>query len=340
MVIPNHTHVLTRSHRRLLAFVLGLIVFAGLVELGVRCNVLLFSAASHRALAKVAMFERHSRVDILFLGTSRTQDGVSPALIAEAVTKFSPALGEIRGYNAAFTSSSLDALEALGSRFLSKPELKLVVIELSDPQQRNPATPWNGDVVKASPSTLEGRLIQWAQKIYCVKQRSAFVSDNITRLPALLLFAPSLGGWEVKGSDQLTVWLGHREKPAEDFDFKAWQPVMLPSNASNQSLNTGAEQWVIADRFSQVASQYKARGIQVVFASPPLRHHPSLTSERASMEALFQAVSYRSQCEVWDFSSSKVADRFFRDPSHLNTEGRAHYSKALAVEITRLLSPR
>ena len=92
MALTNHMPVLTQSHRRLLAFVLGLIVFAGLLELGVRRNGLLFSAASHRALAKVAMFERHSRVDILFLGTSRTQDGVSPALIAEAVTKFAPAI--------------------------------------------------------------------------------------------------------------------------------------------------------------------------------------------------------------------------------------------------------
>ncbi len=339
MALTNHMPVLTQSHRRLLAFVLGLIVFAGLLELGVRRNGLLFSAASHRALAKVAMFERHSRVDILFLGTSRTQDGVSPALIAEAVTKFAPALAEIRGYNAAFTSSSLDALEALASRFLSKPELKLVVIELSDPQRRNPATPWKGDVVTANPSTLEGRLTQWAQRLHCVKQRSAFLSDNIARLPALLLFAPSLGGWEVKGADQLSVWLGHPEKPAADFDSQAWQPIVLPSNAGAQTLYTGAEQWVIADRFSQVAAQYKARGIQVVFASPPLRPHPSLTSERASMEPLLQAVSYRSQCEVWDFSASKVSDRFFRDPSHLNAEGRAHYSQALAIEITRLLSP-
>jgi hypothetical protein len=306
------------------------------LELAVRQWEPLFEAASHRALAKVTMCERHERVDFLFLGTSRTQDGVSPALVSRAFGERHPGLAALRGFNAAFTSSSLDALEALAGRLLSRPGLRIVVIELSEPQLGNPATPWLG----ATPDTgtLEGRLAGAAREIRIVRHRSAFLSDNLARLPALLLFAPSLGGWEVKGGEQVAAWLGRREKAPADFEADRWRPSVLGPDSREGGLSE--EHFRTADRCATVARKYRERGIQVVFASPPLSAEWSPAPERDSLKPLFAGIAARSGCEVWDFSSLPLDRRFFRNPSHLGTEGRAHYSYALAAEIARVTGGR
>jgi hypothetical protein len=322
--------------RRLLAFVLGLLVLAGGLELLVRWNEPLFAAATHRALAKAAMFDRHPRVDFLFLGTSRTQDGVSPALVSQGLEALSPDLRGVPGYNAAFTSASLDALESLSGRFLSRPELRLIVIELSDPQTVNPPTPWDGS--KPDETTVEGRLALLARGVRFIRHRSAFLSDNIARLPALLVFAPALGGWEVKGVDQVATWLGRREPVAAGFDAAAWKPALLRPGGDATRLD--AERSAIADRFVAVAARYRARGKTVVFASPPLARDWSPAPERDSLKGMFAEVARRSGCEVWDFSSLALPERFFRNPSHLGDEGRAHFSRALAVEMVRHLTPK
>jgi hypothetical protein len=100
--IPS-ARALDPPNRRLVGFLLGLLVMVSAIELGIRCNESLFEAATHRALAKAAIFSRHPRVEVLFLGTSRTQDGVSPELASRAVNETSPELGPVPGFNAAFT---------------------------------------------------------------------------------------------------------------------------------------------------------------------------------------------------------------------------------------------
>lgn len=325
--------------RRLGAFALGLLLFTGCFELFVRRNEALFASASHRALAKAAMCDRQTKVDFLFFGTSRTQDGVSPRLISEELAEITPEKGDIQGYNAAFTSSSLDALEALADRFLARPELQLVVVELSDPQCVNPATPWNSTESNQEKSgSVEGRLSRFAKKLHFIRYRSAFLSDNIARLPALLLFAPALGGWEVKGADQLASWLGRREKPASDFDHHLWTPSVVSPAVPVTMLD--AHDDAIAKRFVAIAAKYRAKGIKVVFASPPLSQQWEFAPERDRMKALFAEVARQSGCEVWDFSSLNLDTRFFRNPSHIGNEGRAHYSKSLAHQMARVMATR
>ncbi len=319
--------------RILTRFVVGLVVLVACLEALVRRNEPLFASATHRALAKAAMFDRHPQVDFLLFGTSRTQDGVSPDLISRSLSEIAPSLGALRGYNAAFTSSSIDALEALAGRFVSRPELKWVVVELSDPQNLNPPTPWNAPPL--AEGTVEAELAEFVRGLRFVKHRAAFVSDNIARLPALLVFGPSLGGWEVKGIDQVATWLGRREQPAVDFDASIWKPTIIQGDAPLQRLDTESSD--IAGRYAAIAAKYHAHGIKVAFASPPLSREWTPAPERDSMKPLFAEVARRSGCEVWDFSSLSLPGRFFRNPSHLGDVGRAHYSRALAIESARLL---
>ena len=97
---------------RLAWFVAGLLLLLLAFEVFQRRLDEAVVAASHRGLTKVAMLAQHPRVDVLFLGSSRMQDGVSPDLVTRGLNAVAPQLGDVPGFNAAFTGSSLPALMA------------------------------------------------------------------------------------------------------------------------------------------------------------------------------------------------------------------------------------
>lgn len=308
----------------------------GALEILVRRHAALFEGASHRALAKAAMSETHPRVDFLCLGTSRTQDGVSPALVTQALGEITPKLGELRGYNAAFTGSSLDTLQAIAPRYYNRKGIHAVIIELSDPQISNDPSPWAG--APTMDATLEDRLARCLRTLALVRYRTAFLPDNLGRLPALLLFAPSLGGWETRGSDQVASWLGRKEQFAVNFDALRWTPEIFTPAALPQQLDATNE--VIATRLADLTRSFTDRGIRVAFAVPPLTLRWQPAQERDELRPLFSEVARRGRCEVWNYAAQPLPDDFARDPSHLNGRGRAQWSRALAVQIARLFEGR
>jgi hypothetical protein len=319
--------------RRLACFVLGLLITLTALEILVRRNASLFEAASHRALTKVAIFEKHPRVDVLFLGTSRTQDGVSPDLVTRALNEIAPELGPLPGFNAAFTGSSLDALISLVPRFGFRKGLRTVVIEFSAPQIFNGPAQW--EKPSAPNVTVEEKLADVSHNIAFIRYRNAFLNDNLGRLPSLLLFAPSLGGWETRTKDQIASWFGRKETEASGFDSAAWTPELIMPGDSVQTLVPVHEE--VATQLATVARQFQDHGIKVVFTVPPMTRGFEITPERDLMMPLFSEVARRANCEVWNFASATLPDNLFRDPSHLGEIGRAHYSRALAVQLKRIL---
>jgi hypothetical protein len=327
----------TAPGRRLVLFLAGLLALLAALEGLVRWNAPLFAAASHRALAKAAMLEQHPRVDILFLGTSRTQDGVSPDLVTRTLEEAASKPGKLVGFNAAFPGSSLDALASLARRFAGRPGLRVLAIELSQPQLGNEPAPW--EISEQPPATLEDRLERGlSAKVCLVRYRSAFLPDNLGRLPALLVFGPSLSGWETLGSDQVASWLGHKEAPATGFDPARWQPALFKPGAPAQTLETEADKQ--ATRLAEIAGYYRAKGVRVVFFIPPLMRAFAPAPERNTLKPLFAEVARRSGCEVWDYASLDLPAGLFHDPSHLGREGRAHFSRALAMHMAGLLDPK
>jgi len=318
--------------RRLAWFLAGVVVLLAALELFERRHSALFAAATHRGLTKAAMFDGHDRVNVLFLGSSRTQDGVSPDLVTRVLQRVAPDLGDLPGFNAAFTGSSLGALIALAPRFDQRRDVRIAVIELSEPQIFNEAAPW--EPAQSADASLEGRLAVGLQHVAIVRYRKALIGANLGRLPSLL--APSsLGGWETKGGEQLASWMGKREAFATDFDSSRWRPEVITASTAPVTLDESSG--AAADQLAQLSARYRDRGIVPIFAVPPLSTSEREAPERHGLRALFAEVARRGQCEVWNFAPVELPEAFFRDASHLNREGRAQFSEALAQEIARIL---
>jgi len=326
---------MSKASARLAWFVAGLLILLAALEIFERRHSAIIVAASHRGLTKIAMLDLHPSVDVVFLGTSRTQDGVSPDLVTRGLQAVAPELGEVPGFNAAFTGSSLGALISLVPRLDARRDIRVAVIELSDPQIFNEPAPW--DETPRPTVTLEDRLADAVQGVHVVRYRKALLAGNLGRLPSLFIGA-SLGGWETKGTEQAASWLGHRESRATGFDPALWKPAIVAPDSAPQVIDpTLAE---VAARLGSLARRFEDRGVKAVFTVPPLSASVHDMPERQGLRALFAEVARLGGCEVWDFAALALPEIYFRDVSHLNREGRAQYSEALARELVRLLKLR
>jgi hypothetical protein len=343
--------------RKLLLFVGSLAALALALEVLVRLDEPAFAAASNRALAKAALLDVHGPVDVLFFGTSRVQDGVSPRLFSEALGTAETG-SAVAAFNLAFTSSSLNSLEELAQRYEARPGLRLAVIELSTPQLQNGVAAWElpASSESASGADVEARLTDWVHAhVRTIAHRQAFVSDNVVRLPSLLWFAADLDGSETRVTDQVAAFFGHRERMPDGFDAKAWEPVVwspiaeVPAERvppAPQALRYFAQREArteLVARLARLAQGYRAGGVRTLFIVPPLTKGFAPAEERDPfMKTFFAQLAKASSAPVLDYSSLVLPDEVFRGESHLNRLGRAYFSAALAGQVARsgFLKPR
>ena len=326
---------------RLAAYVAGVVLVCGSLEAVVRAHDGLFTAASHRALAKAALLDRHGPVELIFFGSSRMNDGVSPTLVAEEFHALRPELPPVSGFNLASAASSLEVLEALSERFAARPGLRLAVIEVSDPQLESAPLQW--EPPREPPHDLEGRLSALVDRhVRIVAHRGVLFSDNLPRLPALLLFAPALDGSEIMVSDQFQAWLGHHPPRTSELISGSWKL----SGDGLAGVTETASHEIPGDRLGRmvaVARRFRQHGVTVVFVVPPLSqdYHPA-PERSAAMKSFLRELHTQTGSEVWDWSGAVLPGELFRGTSHLNPRGRALFSKVLAGHIagTELLDGR
>lgn len=311
---------------RLFAYVLGVALVLGACEGLMRAAEAVFRAASHRTLTKLAQLQRHGPTEVLFIGTSRTNDGVSPRLFSDELVAERPELSWVHGFNLSSASSSMEIVEWLTQQVAARPGLRLVFVEVSDVQLKSVPLQW--EPPKEAPTTLEGRLERFLEThSRLVADRGVLFSDNVTRLPGLLLFAPALDGSEVLVTDQLKAWMGIQGPRIPVKDLSAWKVgdgAVLTEAGSPPASDR-------LDRLVAVAKAFQDHGVRVVFNVPPLAPELRQAPERtSSMHEFLRVLGARSGAEVWDWSGATLPDDIFRGTTHLNHIGRAQFSRALA----------
>lgn len=304
--------------RRLATYVLGTALVLAAFEGAVRAREPLFAAASHRVLTKAALLDQKGAVEVLFFGTSRTWDGVSPRLFAD---DFAELRGyRVTGFNLASTSSSLDTLEYLARRFAGRPGLALSVVEISLPQIESRPLAWAPSA--ADERGVEERLASLAaSSVKLIQHRTFLHGENLARLPALLFFAPALDGSEIKVVDQLAAALGRPEARA---------PASAPWTPRIHRRRDGAADAALLERMREVGRALQTHGARVLFVIPPLAagHTP-----REDWSELAGALAEDLGTLAIDYTALGLPDDLFRGTSHLAARGRALYTRSLAEQI-------
>ena len=298
---------------QLTATVLGL-----LLGLEVLCRVQPegLAAVAHRVRFKLALLHAKGAVDFVALGSSRTNDGLNPAL-----------LGAGTGFSAATPSSSLPTLEYFAEHLGPQ---RRVLVELSVPM----SSPNAMDLDPAPTSTNDGdpigALLQDHSAL--IRVRRAFALENLPRVFGLL-FASSLDGSEWFRSRQLIETFRPPLPPPGVQDDAAWKPYLHDLTAPH-ALDADGER--IAAGYTRALTVLREGGAKVVLISPPLGagwRAEECTPERIALRA---EVARRTAAPLLDFTCAEVDERWFVDGQHLSSPGRAKYSKVLGEALRAL----
>ena len=305
---------MSRGSSRLLllaATVLGLLcALEGLCRLETES----LAAVAHRVRFKLALLHAKGPVDFVALGTSRSNDGLSPALLN---------LGT--GFSAATPSSSLPTLEFQAAHLGPQ---KLVLVELSRPQGE--PTAMDADAAPPPGAFTGDPVGRWLHEHSALlRVRRAFALENLPRLAALVS-ARSFDGSEWLRSRYLVETFRPPAPPAGVADDASWRPGALEPGPLDEE---GAR--VLAG-YQRVVAGLKAQGAKVVLVSPPVGSQRRLEDCTAALKALRAEVSMRTAAPLLDFTCAAVDDRWFVDGQHLSSPGRAKYSKVLGEAVRAL----
>lgn len=287
--------------RRLLQYAAGVVATLALLECAFRCFEADLAASASRVATKEALLGKQGAVQVLFLGTSRFWDAIAPR-------RFAAAFPGSRAFSLATSGAKLETLEEAAARCAGRPGLRVAFIELSRPQL-DPASP-----PPPAPSGPEG-LAARASKL--IEHRAALRGESLLRLPALLLFPRRMDGSEVSFADHLAALRGGGDERAPE-----GSPSPAPVEASRSPPNDAAR------RMEAVGDRFRAAGVEAIFVLPPIL--PCEPPEDVAALAAFLA----SRFPVWDYRSA-LPPSAFRDCSHLNRDGRASFSDALARQALR-----
>jgi hypothetical protein len=265
------------------------------------CEPLLF-ASSHRVLFKAALLERRTEVNVVFVGSSRTERGVLPAI-------FDAKVPGSRSFNMAVNGTSFDVLSAELGRIAKRPSVKLVMIELAYPVTGRGPLEWE--------RAAEGPI---ASRSTLVRLRSALRHDSLARLGAALFFGPSFDGSESLGSEFVhSVLRGHVATCASP--CVNVMPVPSPVVAARAMHGYTDLAAALEERIKQLP--------RAVFLVPPLK--PMDAVERTADFRRFMAdVSARTGAPVYDFAALDTAATEYMDTQHLTGSGSEAYTDALA----------
>jgi hypothetical protein len=274
-------------------------------------------AIAHRVHFKLALLKQKGPVDFVTLGSSRSNDGLGPALLGLGV-----------GFSASTPSTSLPSLEYFASHLGPQ---KRVLVEVSRPTF-NPAV--MDDVVVPPPGAFEGDPVgAWlSSHSALLRLRRAFALENLPRVFALL-FASRFDGSEWFRSRQLLETFRDDAPPPDVHDDAAWVPFAHDLTQGSTLDEDGAR--VVAG-YERLVASLRSGGAQVVLMAPPLGLGWRSEECTPAFNELRREVARRTQAPLLDFTCAEVSEAWFLEGQHLSSPGRAKYSQVLGEAVRAL----
>jgi len=321
------------QNKAVLYFIVIIAFFISL-ELTVRYHEDSVFALQEKALIKLQMFLLRGQTDITFIGSSRTQDGIEPDVISKTLADSDPSLQNIRVFNSGSASASLDKLYFLAIKALDKANLKIMAIEVSQPQLAD--LKWAPSFYSEQPATDTEDFLQKAlsKYSYIVRYRKSFRLGNLLRSPVLMM-ADYSDGTEIFRRGNAKQWLADSHIDLTEDDKQHWQSKLFipstikPPATSEKYINT----------YLSIAEKAREKGIKLILYTPPVTEGEMKKECDQQYQDTYKELASIIQAPLILHSCQKLRKVFFynNDHSHLNKIGRTVWSKTLAEDFLKPL---
>lgn len=284
----------------------------------------IFSNLTDRIRLKSAMFKFRSPTEILFIGSSRFKDGISPKIVSEVFNKTETVRWS--AFNGATTGTNMKRLEYFFNNTVVKSGLLIVIIEISLPQLREGTLGFNS---KAEPRDFENKLQQTlSSNLKISEYRKSFRLEHLMYVPAIV-GASHFEGSELFRKNIIPDLLSEDKFDLSEERLNKWQPVLI--YPTEGEVTKGDR---ILDAFSRMSDLAFEKNVNLLFVIPPTINQRSKKENTKKVLDLYQKISTVSKRPIYNYGNILIPESNFRDKdSHLNKEGRVIFSTVLARVI-------
>ena len=272
------------------------------------------------------MFQHRDQTEVLFLGTSRFMDGVSPKIVMINVNKSFNS--KWSGFNAGTTGSNTKRLELLFNRAIEKEGLKNIVIEISLPQIKGGSLGF-GTIEDSTDfeGTLQNLVIENSN---LVKWRKSFRIQSLVNMGAILA-SNQLQGSEIFRKSFVKDYLKKDKIQTSNKEMIKLKPTkIIPTDEIITASKTEFEETIL--RMQKTAEDKK---VNLTFIIPPLVNKRKAKETQNEVLKQYQRIANITGLLIYNYSDLEFAQSLFRDKdSHLNKHGRFIFSTLLAQSIT------
>jgi hypothetical protein len=292
--------------------------------------------------------------DVAIIGTSRAREAVLSEILAETVsTTLACEPPVVRNYGTA--GGRVDVWLTLFDRMISEgklPRVLVVALDASDfrDEQPNPdrfryTDLWTlGDEIARNGRPTEAELT-WV----IGNSNPLRLSDARATLRHRFVARGRWGGdWVLKDN---TAYGGTSGWGREYLQSRQGRKRPAPMKAKRERIQRTARGYVLFEdrlaRLGELVERARARGVRVVLAdipaSPPVREREAVVAAQLRLHAELERLDDGACVSAW--TPVGVEEQFglreFRDPSHMNVRGAAHFTELIAPLVsTALDSPQ
>lgn len=321
--------------KKAVIYVLGILITFASIEALVRSNESYFYALSDKILLKIEFLKKRQTDQIVFLGTSRTQDGLDPSLFQKELKSRYDI--DLRTFNAATAGQNTNRILYSLKRLLEMENIETLIIESSSVGLHEGAlgidfkedTSLEEDEV--SNGHVEDSLQQFMVDTFAtVRVRKAFKLKAVFRL--VMIWSSNKYNhdlWFMPGIlRQISFGAIKKYEPK---DFTPYTPKILFSKGDSIE-NTSQY-----SDFLKIIDLLKNTDKKIIFYNPPVALENAEKDCNASRHQMYQSIKLKKPTLFIDYTCKGFPKDSLRDSSHLNLKGRLYFTQMLAHDLAPFL---
>jgi len=313
-------------------------------EVFVRANSENFFALSDKLLLKVELLERNPDTRVLCLGTSRFLDAIDERQFSSEIERRTGK--KVKVMNAATTGSQGARFAYFAEIAKKNSHLSHVILEADPPALQDGELNFPDRLIDAEPgrsehqkfaTRFENRLqTRVMDNIAIVKYRKALRPATFEKLFVLATsdaIAPNT--WSRKGI--LRNFLMSSEVEITDRIIAEFRPEIITRatvTTPPDKLKPGVE----LKHLQRISEIFADSDIEVIWVAPPVSRTKIKSNHNSKYSDYYRDLAHRYGSEFYDYAGNTIDDKYLRDSTHLNANGRFVFTAILAHDLAEKIA--
>lgn len=274
------------------------------------------------------MVQHRDRTDVLLLGSSLFQEGVSSELIEDKIVGLTA--NDVDVFNGSSAGANVRRLNYLVNEVVKVEGISIIAVETYGPPDKTGGLGFESD---SAATDFEGKLHEFfSSQLDFVRWRKSLRLQNLIKVSRILA-ADHLQGGEYIGFKFFGEYLFPEDAQATVDRYGIFDgQVIYPEESSTDTIRD-----VIDSLYVDMSVAAQKHGVQLLLIAPPSRADMNNPEAKAWRKGRYQHLSNLTGAIVFYYGHLAPPAELFRDGIHLNATGRVLFSYSLGELFADLI---